>query len=75
LRTEAVSATGQYRAPSHATESSLELDITWLPTPVRGLYLHLYLVMDGWSRRTVDWRIARGDSAALARENYHPGLS
>ena len=43
-------------------------DITWLPTPVRGVYLHLYLVMDVWSRRIVGWRIARGDSAAIAAE-------
>lgn len=28
-------------------------DITWLPTIVRGIYLHLYLVMGVWSRRIV----------------------
>ena len=43
-------------------------DITWLPTPVRGIYLHLYLAMDVWSRRILGWRIARGDSAVLAAE-------
>jgi putative transposase len=43
-------------------------DITWLPTTVRGLYLHLYLMMDVWSRRIVGWRIAEGDSAELAAE-------
>jgi hypothetical protein len=36
-------------------------DITWLPTTVRGLYLHLYLMMDVWSRRIVGWRIAESD--------------
>ena len=40
-------------------------DITWLPTTVRGIYLHLYLVMDVWSRRIVGWRIADADSADL----------
>ena len=43
-------------------------DITWLPTTVRGLYLHLYLVMDVWSRRIVGWRIAEADSAKIAAE-------
>jgi putative transposase len=43
-------------------------DITWLPTNVRGIYLHLYLVMDVWSRRIVGWRIADGDSADIAAD-------
>jgi putative transposase len=43
-------------------------DITWLPTTVRGIYLHLYLVMDVWSRRIVGWRIAEGDSAEIAAQ-------
>jgi putative transposase len=43
-------------------------DITWLPTTVRGLYLHLYLMMDVWSRRIVGWCIAEGDSAQIAVE-------
>jgi putative transposase len=41
-------------------------DITWLPTTVRGVYLHLYLVMDVWSRRIVGWRIADSESADMA---------
>jgi len=41
-------------------------EITWLPTTVRGVYLHLYLVMDVWSRRIVGWRIANADSAEIA---------
>ena len=43
-------------------------DITWLPTTVRGRYLHLYLVMDVWSRRIVGWRVAEGESADIAAE-------
>lgn len=43
-------------------------DITWLPTVVRGLYLHLYLVMDVWSRRIVGWRLAERESADTAAE-------
>lgn len=41
-------------------------DITWLPTHVRGAYLHLYLVMDVWSRKIVGWRIADTSSAHIA---------
>lgn len=41
-------------------------DITWLPTHVRGVYLHLYLVMDVWSRKIVGWRIADTSSAHIA---------
>lgn len=43
-------------------------DITWLPTTVRGMYFHLYLVMDVWSRRIVGWRIAHRDSPRIAAE-------
>ena len=41
-------------------------DITWLPTHVRGAYLHLYLVMDVWSRKIVGWQIAEMSSALIA---------
>jgi transposase InsO family protein len=43
-------------------------DITWLPTIVRGLYLHLYLVMDVWSRRIVGWKLAEHESANAAAD-------
>jgi len=43
-------------------------DITRLPTVVRGSYLHLYLIMDVWSRRIVGWRIAASESAIIAAE-------
>ena len=32
-------------------------DITYLPSPVRGLFFYLYLVMDVWSRKIVGWEI------------------
>lgn len=41
-------------------------DITWLPTPVRGTYLYLYLIMDVWSRRVVGWRVAQRESPDIA---------
>ena len=43
-------------------------DITWLPTKLRSIYLHLYLVMDVWSRRIVGWKVADRESAELAAE-------
>jgi len=43
-------------------------DITRLPTVVRGSYLHLYFIMDVWSRRIVGWRIAASESATIAAE-------
>jgi len=41
-------------------------DITWLPTPVRGRYLYLYLVVDVWSRRIVGWSIEEHETAEAA---------
>lgn len=43
-------------------------DITLLPTTLRGAYLHLYLMMDVWSRRIVGWKIANRGCAQLAAE-------
>ena len=43
-------------------------DITRLPTTVRGWFLHLYLVLDIWSRRIMGWRVADAESAAIASE-------
>jgi transposase InsO family protein len=43
-------------------------DITYLPTPVRGRFLRLYLVLDVWSRRIVGWRVHERESEALAAE-------
>lgn len=43
-------------------------DITWLPTTVRGWFLHLYLVIDIWSRRIMGWQVADVESAVIAAE-------
>jgi putative transposase len=43
-------------------------DITWLPTDVRGRFLHLYLVMDVWSRRIIGWTVDETETAARAAE-------
>lgn len=39
-----------------------------LPTILRGAYLHLYLMMDVWSRRIVGWKIADRGCAELAAQ-------
>lgn len=41
-------------------------DITYLPTPVRGLFHYLYLMMDVWSRDIVGWDVHDVESAAHA---------
>jgi transposase InsO family protein len=39
-----------------------------LPTVLRGAYLHLYLMMDVWSRRIVGWKIADRGCSELAAQ-------
>jgi transposase InsO family protein len=41
-------------------------DITYLPTPVRGRFLHLYLVMDVWSRRIMGWDVLERETSEAA---------
>jgi putative transposase len=43
-------------------------DITYLPTPVRGIYFYLYLFMDIFSRKIVGWQIYDAESSELAGE-------
>jgi len=43
-------------------------DITYLPTPVRGIFLYLYLVMDIYSRKAVGWQVYEEGSSALAAD-------
>lgn len=41
-------------------------DITYLNTPVRGLFFYLYLLMDIWSRKIVGWNVYDVESADLS---------
>lgn len=43
-------------------------DITYMPTPVKGLYFYLYLFMDIFSRKIVGWQIYEVESSELASE-------
>jgi len=65
-RTDITRATTLHRAAG--PNQVWSWDITWLATTVRGLYLHLYLVLDVWSRRIVGWCIAERGSAEIAAE-------
>lgn len=41
-------------------------DITYLQTPVRGLFFYLYLILDIWSRKIVGWNVYDVESAERA---------
>jgi putative transposase len=43
-------------------------DITYLRSPVVGMFFYLYLFVDVWSRKIVGWRIERQESSELAAE-------
>ncbi len=43
-------------------------DITYLPTPILGIYFYLYLFMDIFSRKIVGWQIYESESSDLAGE-------
>lgn len=43
-------------------------DITYLPTPVMGIYFYLYLFMDIYSRKVVGWQVYETESSELASE-------
>lgn len=57
-------------------------DITYLPSPIRGVFFYLYVVVDVWSRKLVGWSIHEEESAehasamieaACAREGIQRG--
>jgi len=41
-------------------------DITWLKSPVRGVYYYLYLVEDVWSRKIIGWQVHEREGHDLA---------
>jgi transposase InsO family protein len=43
-------------------------DITYLPTPVRGVFLYLCLVLDIYSRKIVGWQVHDQELSALAAD-------
>ena len=43
-------------------------DITWLPGPIRGTFLYLYLILDIFSRKIVGWEVHERESGDLAAD-------
>ena len=41
-------------------------DITYLKSPIRGVFFYLYMIVDVWSRKVVGWQVHEDESAALA---------
>ena len=41
-------------------------DITWLASPIRGMFFYLYMIMDVYSRKIVAWEIHPLENAGLA---------
>ena len=41
-------------------------DISWLPGPIRGLFFHLYLIVDIYSRKIVGWEVYESETAEHA---------
>ena len=65
-----------------APDELFSWDITYLPTPIRGIHFYLYLFVDIFSRKIVGWQIYETESSELAaevmrdiceRENIAPG--
>lgn len=43
-------------------------DITYLPTPLRGVFFYLYVFLDVYSRKIVGWQVYEQESSAWAAE-------
>ena len=53
-------------AQGYRSDKHWSWDITYLPTTVRGVWLHLYLVIDAWIRKIVAWDVAKERDPAIA---------
>jgi len=49
-------------------------DITWLPSPIRGMYFYLYMIVDIYSRKVVGWEVHPMESAAFAAKLVHKAI-
>lgn len=49
-------------------------DITWLPTPIRGMFFYLYMIMDVYSRKIVGWEVHPVESAEFSAELVHKAI-
>ncbi len=51
---------------AHGPHQVWSWDITYLPTPVKGVFLYLYLILDVWSRKIVGAHVYDTESGAHA---------
>nr|WP_255580739.1 DDE-type integrase/transposase/recombinase [Desulfopila sp. IMCC35006] len=49
-------------------------DITWLPSPIRGLYFYLYMIVDIYSRKVVGWEVYPVENADVAAKLLHKAI-
>lgn len=49
-------------------------DISYLPTFQKGVYIYLYLLLDEWSRKAVQWRVSWHQTAEESRLLLEGGL-
>jgi putative transposase len=61
-------ARGQREHVATAPNRVWSWDITYLRSPVRGVFYYLYLVVDVWSRKVVDWAIHERERPEHAAE-------
>jgi transposase InsO family protein len=63
--------TRRHRPKEHVARGPNEVwswDITYLRSPVRGVFFYLYLAVDVWSRKIVGWSVRHEESAEYARD-------
>jgi putative transposase len=61
----------RHRPKEHVARGPNEVwswDITYLRSPVRGVFFYLYLIVDVWSRKIVGWSLRHEESAEYARD-------
>jgi len=46
-------------------------DITWLPSPIRGMFFYLYMIVDIYSRKIVGWEIHSLENSDLSANLIH----
>lgn len=66
-------ATTSHRPPERVATGPNQVwawDITYLKSPVAGMYYYLYTVIDVWSRKIVGWRIDTRESYEVAENMF-----
>lgn len=69
FRSNTRKGTKSYRPPERVATGPNQVwawDITYLKSPVAGIYYYLYTVIDLWSRKIVGWQLDSRESAEVA---------